>query len=337
MIKVGIVGMGKMGLTHAAMLEVLSPGCIAAVVEAGRGNHGTIKSLGLRAPIYSDLDAMLSGHALDAAIVCTPPFTHFPIVKTLIERGISVMVEKPLAENFEKCRALAELASEHQAITAVGYSIDYDPLFAEARRLIATGALGKIKRYWAWVEHGEVFGPNKGWFTVKEKSGGGVLVNPAPHMLFFLLEAFGPPRRLRASTRSIHSAVDDEALVSFEHENGCAGELKANWSVPNKPVLDLSVFVEGDAGSMAVGDDEILIDAAGGARRVHRADLPVESAFELSPPAHAANYYREDRDFLENVRLKRASRNSIEKTLKVDRLIDAIYRSAASKEAVSWT
>ena len=337
MMKVGIVGMGKMGLTHAAMLEVLSPGCIAGVVEAGRGNHGTIRSLGLRAPIYSDLEALLSRHPLDAAIVCTPPFTHFHIVKTLIERGVAVMVEKPLAENLDKCRALAKLASEKKAITAVGYSIDYDPLFTEARRLIATGALGKIKRYWAWVEHGEVFGPNKGWFTVKEKSGGGVLVNPAPHMLYFMLEAFGLPRSLRAKLRSIHSTVDDEALVSLEHENGCVGELKANWSVPNKPVLDLSVFIEGEAGSMGVGDDEIILDGAVGTRRIHRADLPVEAVFELSPPAHASNYYREDRDFLENVRLKRASRNSIENTLKVDRLIDLIYRSDELKEAVSWT
>ncbi|MFI5361440.1 MAG: Gfo/Idh/MocA family protein [Elusimicrobiota bacterium] len=337
MIKVGIVGMGKMGLTHAAMLEVLSPGCIAGVVETDRGNHGTIKSLGLRAPVYSDLEALLANHALDAAIVCTPSFTHYPIVKALIDRGVAVMVEKPLAENIDKCRALAKLASEKKAITAVGYSIDYDPLFTEARRLIQKGSIGKINKYWSWVEHSTVLGPKKGWFTDKAKSGGGVIVNPAPHMLFFMLEAFGLPRRVRATVKSIHSAVDDEALVSLEHENGCVGELKANWSVPNKPVLDLSLFIEGEAGSMAIGDDEILLDGPGGTRRIGRADIPVESSFELAPPARASNYYREDRDFLENVRLKRASRNSVENTLKVDQLIDAIYRSAERKEAVSWT
>ena len=337
MIKVGIIGMGKMGLTHAAILEVLSPGCVAGIVEAERGNHGTLKSLGLRAPVYSDLEKLLAASALDAAIVCTPTFTHFPIVRTLIERGVAVLVEKPLAESLDKCRALAELASEKKSITAVGYSIDYDPLFSEARRLLATGAVGRIKRYRAWVEHGEVFGPKKGWLFQKEKSGGGVIINPAPHMLFLLLEAFGPPRRLSATLRSPYSSVEDEAVVSIKHESGCAGVLKASWSVPNKPVLESSLFVEGEAGSMAVGDDEILIEEAGGVRRVHRADLPVETAFELSPPAHASNYYREDRDFLENVRLKRASRNSIEKTLKVDRLIDAIYRSGAREEEVSWT
>ena len=337
MIKVGIVGMGKMGLTHAAMLEVLSPGCIAGVVEAERGNHGTIRSLGLRAPVYADLESLLAGHAIDAAIVCTPTFTHFPIVKTLLERGAAVLIEKPLAESLDKCRALAKLASEKNAITAVGYSIDYDPLFTEARRLIAAGALGRIRRYRAWVEHAEVFGPKKGWLFQKEKSGGGVIINPAPHMLFFLLEAFGPPRGLRAEFRSPYSAVEDEAVVSFEHESGCAGVLKASWSVPSKPALESSLYIEGEAGSMAIGDDEILLGGAQGVRRVHRADLPVESAFELSPPAHASNYYREDRDFLDAVRLKRVPRNSIENTLQVDRLIDAIYRSAARREAVSWT
>lgn len=333
--KVGIVGMGKMGLTHAAMLEVLSPGCVAAVVEAERGNHGTIRSLGLRAPVYAGLESLLAEHALDAAIVSTPTFTHFEIVKTLLERGVAVLVEKPLAENLEKCRALAKLASEKKSIAAVGYSIDYDPLFNEARRLLPE--LGRIKRYTAWVEHAEVFGPKKGWLFQKEKSGGGVIINPAPHMLFFLLEAFGLPKTVRAELRSLYSAVEDEAHVELEHETGCAGRLRASWSVPNKPVLELALFVEGEAGVMAIGDDEILLDGAGGPRRVHRADLPGEPAFELSPPARASNYYREDWDFLENVRLKKIPRNSIENTLKVDRLIDAIYRSDERKEAVSWT
>ncbi len=335
MIKVGIVGMGKMGLTHAAMLEVLSPGCIVGVVEAGRGNHGTIKSLGLRAPVYSDLESLLSAHALDAALVCTPTFTHFSIVKTLIERGVAVLIEKPLAENLEKCAALAKLASEKKAITAVGYSIDFDPLFTEARRLLP--ALGKIKRYTAWVEHAEVFGPKKGWLFQKEKSGGGVVINPAPHMLFYLLEAFGAPKSVRARLNNPYSAgVEDEAEVALEHD-GFAGTLSASWSVPNKPVLELSLYVEGDKGSLAVNGDEILIEEGGKVRSIRREDLPAEQVFELSPQARAANYYREDRDFLEHARRRTAPRNSIENTLKVDRLIDAIYRAGASGQAVSWS
>lgn len=335
MIKVAVVGMGKMGLTHAAMLEVLSPGCVVGVVESAAGSRGTLRSLGLKAPIHADLPSLLAAGPVDAAIVSTPTFTHFDIVKTLIERGVAVLVEKPLAENLERCRALAELAAKHRAITAVGYSIDYDPLFNEARRLLPE--LGPPRRYAAWVEHAEVFGPKSGWLFQKTKSGGGVIINPAPHMLFFLLEAFGTPRTVRAELRSPYSAVEDEASVALDYADGCAGLLKASWSVPNKPVLELSLFVEGERGTLVVGDDEILFDGPGGARRVRRSDLPAQAAFELSPAARAANYYREDRDFLECVRLKRPPRNSIENTLKVDRLIDAIYRSGESREAVAWS
>lgn len=333
--KVGIVGMGKMGLTHAAMLEVLEPGCIAGVVEAERGNHGTIRSLGLRAPVYADLESLLTNHALDAAIVSTPTFTHFSIVKTLIERGVAVLIEKPLAENLEKCRALAQLAEDKGAITAVGYSIDYDPLFNEARRRLT--ALGKIRRYTAWVEHAEVFGPKKGWLFQKEKSGGGVIINPAPHMLFFLLESFGLPKTVRAELKSPYSAVEDEALVRLDHESGTAGVLKASWSVPGKPVLELALLVEGENGALAVGGDELLLETGGRVESVRRGDLPAETVFELSPEARAANYYREDREFLEDVRLKRVPRNSISNTLKVDRLIDAIYRAGASGQAAPWS
>lgn len=332
--KVAIIGMGKMGLTHAAMLEVLEPGCVAGVVEADRGAHGTVKSLGLKAPVYADLDSLLVAGPLDAAIVSTPTFTHTAIVTKLIESGIAVMVEKPLAETYEKCAALAKLADDKKALTAVGYSIDYDPLFREARRRLPE--LGQIARYVAWVEHAEVFGPKKGWLFQKEKSGGGVIINPAPHMLFFLLEAFGLPKTVAAVLRSPYSTVEDEAAVSLVYENGCAGTLNASWSVPGKPVLELALYVEGEKGSMAVGDGELLLETKAGVTRVGREELDGARDFELSPPARASNYFREDREFLEDVRGKRVPRNSIQSTLKVDKLIDMIYRAGASGKEVPW-
>lgn len=325
--KVAVVGMGKMGLTHAAMLSVLEPGCLAGFVESDRGAHGTIRSTGLTAPIYEDVASLLAAHQLDAAIVCTPTFTHLSVVTALLERGIAVLVEKPLAQDLATCRALAKLAEEKKAVTAVGYSIAYDPIFNEALRLIP--ALGKLKNYTAWVEHAEVFGPKKGWLFQKAKSGGGVIINPAPHMLFFLLEAFGVPETVKAELRSPYSeGVEDEAVVSLTHE-GVSGVLKASWSVPNKPVLELALYVEGEKGSLAVNGDEILVETNGETRAIRRADISTEKVFELSPEARASNYLREDREFLEHVRTKTAPRHTIQNTLKVDRLIDAIYRAGA--------
>ncbi len=330
--KVGIVGMGKMGLTHAAVLETLERGCVAGVVEADRGAHGTIKSL-LSAPVHSELSSLLAAGPLDAAIVSTPTFTHEAIVSALIERGIPVLVEKPLAESLAVCARLAALAEKKKALTQVGYSIDYDPLFNEARRLLP--ALGRITRYRAFVEHAEVFGPKKGWLFQKAKSGGGVVINPAPHMLFVLLEAFGTPRSVRALLRSPHSGVEDEAEVDLDH-GGFTGRLTASWSVPGKPNLELALYVEGERGRLAVGNDELLIEEMGATRAIARRDLPADGAFDLAPAARASNYWREDRDFLDCVRRGAVPRNSIQNTLKVDRLIDAIYRAGASGTEAAW-
>ncbi|UPT73856.1 MAG: Gfo/Idh/MocA family oxidoreductase [Elusimicrobiota bacterium] len=330
--KVGVVGMGKMGLTHAAVLETLEPGCVAGVVEADRGAHGTVKSL-LKAPVHADLAGLLAATALDAAIVSTPTFTHEKIVAELIERGVAVLVEKPLAENLAVCERLAALAERKKAITAVGYSIDYDPLFNEARRLLPK--LGRITRYRAFVEHAEVFGPKKGWLFQKAKSGGGVIINPAPHMLFVLLEAFGTPKSVKAVLRSPYSAVEDEAEVDLDHGD-FTGRLTASWSVPGKPNLELALYVEGENGRMAVGADELLIEEVGATRSVARKDLAADGAFDLAPAARASNYWREDREFLDCVRRKAVPRNSIQSTLKVDRLIDAIYRAGASGQEVPW-
>ena len=331
--KVGIVGMGKMGLTHAAVLETLEPGCVAGAVEADRGAHGTIRSL-LKAPVHADLASLLAAGPIDAAIVSTPTFTHEKLVSELIERGIPVLVEKPLAENLAVCARLAELAEKKKAITAVGYSIDYDPLFNEARRLLPS--LGRITRYRAFVEHAEVFGPKQGWLFQKAKSGGGVIINPAPHMLFVLLEAFGAPKSVKAVLRSPYSGVEDEAEVDLDHGD-FSGRLTASWSVKGKPNLELALYVEGEAGSLAVGNDELLIEEKGAVRSITRADLPADGAFDLAPAARASNYWREDREFLDCVRRKAVPRNSIQNTLKVDTLIDAIYRAGAARTEVPWT
>lgn len=332
--KVAVVGMGKMGLTHAAMLEVLEPGCLAGVVEADRGAHGTIKSLGLKAPVHADLASLLAAGPLDAAIVCTPTFTHLPVVRRLLEAGVSTLVEKPLAATLAECEELAALAARTKAVTAVGYSVDYDPLWREARRLLP--GLGRVKRYRAWVEHAEVFGPKKGWLFQKAKSGGGVIINPAPHMLYLLLDAFGAPASVSARLTALHGEVEDEAEVALAHD-GFSGTLTASWSVPGKPVLELSLLVECERGRLAVAPDEILIEEGGATRAIARAGLPSDGAFELSPAARAANYFREDRDFLACARAGTAPRNSIAATLKVDRLIDAIYRSGASGKAAAWS
>ena len=324
--KVGVIGMGKMGLTHAAVLEALEPGCVAGVVEADRRAHGTIRSLGLKVPIYATLDELLGAQALDAAIVCTPTFTHSAVVAALLERKIPVLIEKPLAETLDKCRALAELAAKTGTPAAVGYSSDFDPLFQEAKRRLASGTLGTNVKYTAWVEHAEVFGPKSGWLFQKDKSGGGVVINPTPHMLHLLIGAFGEPTNVNARLKSLYSSVEDEATVELEHQNA-RGTLRASWSVPNKPALELSLYAEGEKGSLALSNDELLLSDGNNVESIRREDLSKEQIFELSPSARAGNYYRQDKKFLESVRLKKEPHNSIRETLRVDRLIDAIYAS----------
>ncbi|MBI3299985.1 MAG: Gfo/Idh/MocA family oxidoreductase [Elusimicrobia bacterium] len=334
-LSVAIVGMGKMGLSHAAMLSVLAPGSLTALVEAQNAGHPTLRSLGLRMPIYDDAESLLAAHAVDAAIICTPTFTHTGLTKTFLERGVSVLVEKPLTESFAKSSELAELAMKKGAIAAVGYSIDYDPVFRKARELLRAGVIGRPLKYGAWLEHAEVLGPKRGWLFQKAKSGGGVVINPAPHLLYLMLDAFGFPKRLCANLRSVWTEVEDEASVELEYESGLKGLFKASWSVPEKPALELSLFVEGEHGTLAASDDDVLLELnrpsgnfSTGTHRLHRGELEKEAdGFELAPAAHAANYFRQDKEFLDCVRAKAQPRNSFANTLQVDRLIDAIYRS----------
>lgn len=98
---------------------------------------------------YRELEERVGG-----VIVATPPATHYAIGKWFLERGIDVLCEKPLTENFEEAQELVRLAKEHNAHLAVNQTRRFFPTYQKIRELIASGSLGELKsiRYHDGVE-----------------------------------------------------------------------------------------------------------------------------------------------------------------------------------------
>src|SRR6478752_93805 len=120
MIKVGIVGLGKMGLSHLAMIRAHPRVSVEAVVDStGYVLDILSKYTGLRT--FDDMDSMLAGCDLDAVIIATPTRLHATMVQKALERNLNVFCEKPLCLTSSESRQLVELAAERGLVTQVGY------------------------------------------------------------------------------------------------------------------------------------------------------------------------------------------------------------------------
>ncbi len=118
-LRVGIIGFGKMGILHGAILNLLKPSCVTAIVDKNRFlTFGA--STFVRIPkFYTDLDKMMAKENLNVIYVTTPARSHFAVVSRLLDIGIRyVFVEKPPTLNSSQIVSLIDKMASDQVVMA---------------------------------------------------------------------------------------------------------------------------------------------------------------------------------------------------------------------------
>lgn len=341
-LKIAVVGLGKMGVMHAAMCHAVEGCQVAALVDRDTSLGGQVRSMGCEAPVFGSVaEAVAAVPGLDAAIIATPQFTHRAIAVECLEAGLHVFCEKPLAHTLDEARALARAARAHSdRVCAVGFMKGHYPLWREAARRMRSGWIGTPRRFSARVYLSQVMGPMKGWTFTRDKAGGGFLINSGIHLVQLLRLLFGDARRAHALARPMHSQVEDSICALIEYDSGVFGCYDASWSVPGHPTESTTVLVEGDAGTMEISDDWLRThhlngrgEAPRGWSQTHRAELD-EAAFTLSPDYGGEGYYNQIRDFVRAVRGSGRPLYDFQEGLAVQRVVDALYRSVEQQGPV---
>lgn len=342
-VQVAVVGIGKMGLLHAAIVNLLPHARLTAVVDDNLSLRGLMRSMGLEVPFYNSLESMLEHQKPGAVFICTPTFVHTKVVETCLANGLNVFVEKPLSESYDNSRRLATMASERGVVHAVGYCLGYHRVFTRAADLLKQKILGEVSSFKANMQHGEVFGAKRGWLFDPAKSGGGVIMNPTSHLIFLIHQYFGAPAIVEAHTRRIHSErVEDEASVTFRYPHRLVGNLEASWSVPGKPLAEFRIETTGDNGSLTVNGTEIVMNLAKpsggfsvGHHRIHISDIPAIDSFDLAPEIGGDMYFTQDQNFITGCLEGHPPYTSFLTACEVEKTITSIYTSAHTERPVS--
>lgn len=331
-VRVGIVGLGRMGVAHAAVLSMLPGVTVAGAADSAPAAARRLRGMGFRFPVRRALDELLAA-GVDAVWVCTPPDAHLPVARRCLAAGTAVFVEKPLAQSLEAAHELAALAATAPAPLACGYTLAFWPSFVAARQLLGAGVVGTPLRARSSMFISQVFRPQRGWMFERARSGGGVVANLSSHLLFLLCWYFGLPTVVRATWRQLHTAVEDELSATLTAP-GCADiSFESSWSVPGYPISVTSLTVEATNGSLQVDNDGVRLDLRqphgrwpAGVTRIAEADLPQPAPFVFNGEAYAL----EDAHFLHWATGGPAPPITAAAGLEVQRVMAALYASAAA-------
>ncbi|MCE7053286.1 Gfo/Idh/MocA family oxidoreductase [Algoriphagus sp. AGSA1] len=260
MVKIALIGAGKMGLSHLSILGAHPNVKIVGVCDTSKMVVQVLERYsGYKC--FSDYIKMVEETQPDGVFVSVPTKYHYPMVKELLMRGINVFTEKPFCLNPEESIELAQLAMAAGVINQVGYHNKFVGTFREVKRLVKAGAIGEITHF-----QGEAYGP----VVVKKKSetwrsdpseGGGCLMDYASHVIDLINDIISPIESCKGSIlKSIYSKnVDDSVYALVGIESGASGVISVNWSDETYRKMSTSITIIGTEGKIESDANELKV------------------------------------------------------------------------------
>jgi len=325
-----------MGLLHAGIMNGLHDVELCAICDKSKFLLGFAKSL-RDIPAYEDYCLMLDREEPDAVVLTTPVFLHIPMAKECVDRNIPFFLEKPLCLRSEEAAPLVAEIDSKGTVSMVGYMMRYMETFSLAKKIVDSQVLGKIISFGATMYVSQLFRKGKGWRYEREKSGGGVIIGQATHLIDMLQWYFGSIQKVSAHTiRFYSSEVEDFAHVYFSFEAGMSGWIDSSWSMRHHRLLETEISINTENGNLTVNDDSLKLflekdsrDYPAGWTTFKRPDLYRGVEIDLGGP----HFSRQDMDFVSAVRENRQLQSSLKNAYCVQKVVDCIYRSAQAEGA----
>ncbi|MER8864621.1 Gfo/Idh/MocA family oxidoreductase [Mesorhizobium sp. M0751] len=281
-------------------------------VDAARG-HAFAAREGLDSDrSYDDYKAMISGELsredrIDAVAICTPNFTHFPISKAFLEAGFDVICEKPLTATLEDAISLEKQVRDSGKFMGVTYTYSGYPMVHEARHMVASGQLGKIRTVqveypleWMATAIETEGNAQAAWRTDPKKNGrGGSIGDIGTHA--YHLAGFVSGLKLESLTADLATfvqgrALDDNAHVMLRYQGGARGLLwSSQVALGSSNGVRLRVFGEKASLSWFQEQPNELVHARLGGRTeiIKRGGDDLSEAAKVrtrTPPGHPEGY-----------------------------------------------
>lgn len=231
MVRGGVIGFGRMGLTHYSILNTHPDVQFVAVCDTSKFMLKNLKRY-TSLKLFNDYQRMLDEVEMDFVIVATPTISHGEIVKAAIQKGLHMFVEKPFSLTAREGSELVEMVEGTELVNQVGYFLRFNDVLLVVKQLIDENLIGDVIHYKNEMYGCTVLKSSKSSWRSKKEMGGGCMLDFASHCIDLVSFLFGAVEAASGSVlKCIYSAdVEDAVYTMLEHKNGPCGNIMVNWS-----------------------------------------------------------------------------------------------------------
>lgn len=293
-VRYGVIGTGVGGTFVARALKPLEDEGLAKLVSVTSRREERARDFaakwGARSWYTSHL-SMFREEDLDAVVVCTPHYLHFPMTIDAIDSGLNVLVDKPMAINLHECDEMIGRARRAGVKLGVILQNRFDEKVRKIKRLVDEGKLGRLilgEATVKWFRTQEYY-DRSGWRGRWSTEGGGALINQAIHYIDLLLYIMGQPQLLwsQVETFTHNIEVEDLAIALLKFRSGALGLIQGSTSI--YPGLPTRLEIHGERGTAILEGEAIKMIAIEGEETVSeekKEGLESWARPEAVPPAN---------------------------------------------------
>lgn len=259
-LKAGIIGLGKMGISHAGIVGPHPSVDMVAVCDTSHLVLDVFRKFS-KANVYTDYKKMISNEKPDFVVIATPTRLHHSMVKYALERDIHIFCEKPFCLSVKDGEELVKLAAQKGLVNQVSYHNQFVGTFRELKRLLKAGVLGELVHFTGEAYGSVITNEKGGTWRSDPGEGGGCLLDYASHVINLIQEIIGRPVSTKGSLlKKVYSKNVDDAVYSLLNlEDGLSGNLSVNWCDGTYRKMSTSLTIQGKKGKIICDATEIKI------------------------------------------------------------------------------
>lgn len=258
-IRIGVIGLGKMGCTHAR--NIFEKKIEGLKLEATTDVVATQFTLFPEVRFFQTPEEMIYSNTVDAVIIATPHFSHTTIGITALKANLHVMVEKPISVHKLDAERLIAAHTNSKQVFAAMFNQRTDPYYTTIRKMMQNGELGHIRRInWTitnWFRTATYYNSGN-WRATWQGEGGGVLLNQCPHNLDILYWIFGQPNTVRAFCnfgRYHNIEVEDDVTAYLTYADGTTATfITSTGEAPGTNRLEIAA----EKGRLVIENDQFV-------------------------------------------------------------------------------
>jgi len=272
MTSIGLLGAGMIANVHAQAAHAIGTNVVA--VRDPRKEKTEEFSSTHNCEVEESVEALLARSDIEGIVIAVPNDQHASLAIQALQAGFHVLLEKPMAMSMTQCDEIISNRDSSGKVLQMGFVCRYSPAAMKAKELIESGKIGEVLHVQATLLRQRGIPGIGGWFTTKERSGGGCLIDIGVHLIdvaMHITSCYSPSRVSGScsqaftidsyaydemwSTPKLDGTfdVEDRFSASIRDESGVTFQYDVSWAshLPENTMKD-GLVIEGTEGALIV-------------------------------------------------------------------------------------